>query len=390
MVARASRLFPDDRQRTLLRAALLPGPGAREAWRAAAAWLDPARIDPGSRQLLPLVWANLTGQGIHDPALEPLAGFYRDTRVRVEALLAAAARPLAGLRAAGIPTLVLKGGALVSRYYCDTGLRPMSDLDVLVPTPAAPAAQQVLQDHGWSPRFRWSALGVRMTHAAVFDGTHEAPVDLHWHVFAECCRPDADASLWERSIAIEIGGVPTRALSPADQLLHVCVHGDKWVHVPGIRWVADAVTVMRAAAVIDWEHLVQEATRRRFVVDVYEGSSPISVTPSTRRSPRRSWRPWRPPPYPTWSDSSTGWVSGSGSPPIRCSLTGSRMRARPGRARSGRCSRSRDTCRRSGTWSACPPCRVRRSPEYAVGSPRGQHPGSDVLHVGVLCYPTQP
>jgi hypothetical protein len=265
MVARASRLFPDDRQRTLLRAALLPGPGAREAWRAAAAWLDPARIDPGSRQLLPLVWANLTGQGIHDPALEPLAGFYRDTRVRVEALLAAAARPLAGLRAAGIPTLVLKGGALVSRYYCDTGLRPMSDLDVLVPTPAAPAAQQVLQDHGWSPRFRWSALGVRMTHAAVFDGTQEAPVDLHWHVFAECCRPDDDASLWERSIAIEIGGVPTRALSPADQLLHVCVHGEKWVHVPGIRWVADAVTVMRAAAVIDWEHLVEEATRRRFV-----------------------------------------------------------------------------------------------------------------------------
>jgi hypothetical protein len=54
------------------------------------------------------------------------------------------------------------------------------------------------------------------------------------------------------------------ALSAAGQLLHVCVHGEKWVHVPGIRWVADAVVVMRSAAV-DWGCLVEEATRRRFV-----------------------------------------------------------------------------------------------------------------------------
>ena len=262
--AGASRLFPDDRQHTLLRAALLPRPEALEAWRAASPWLDPARIDPGSRQLLPLVWANLAHQGVRDPALERLAGFYRDTRVRVEALLAAAGRLLAGLHAAGIPTLVLKGGALVVGYYRDTGVRPMSDLDVLVPTSAATAARGILQEQGWSPRFRWSAVGVRMTHAAVFDGAHGLPIDLHWHVFAECCRPDDDAALWERSIPIEIGGVATRALSPADQLMHVCVHGEKWVHVPGIRWVADGVVVMRAAAV-DWERLVQEATRRQFV-----------------------------------------------------------------------------------------------------------------------------
>lgn len=264
MPAGASRLFPDHRQHTLLRAALLPGPEALEAWRAAAPWLDPARIDPGSQRLLPLVWANLTRQGIRDPALDRLAGFYQDTRVRVEGLLEAAGRVLAGLHAAGIPTLVLKGCALVTGYYRDPGVRPMSDLDVLVPTSAAMAAQRVLRAHGWSPRFHWSTLGVRMTHAAVFDGAPGPPVDLHWHVFAECCRPDDDAALWDRSVAIEIAGAPTRALSSADQLIHVCVHGEKWVHVPGIRWVADGVTVMRAAT-IDWEHLVQEATRRRFV-----------------------------------------------------------------------------------------------------------------------------
>jgi hypothetical protein len=259
-----SRLYPDDRQHVLLRAALLTGPEALGAWQVAARWLDPGRMDPGSKRLLPLVWANLTRQGVCDPALERLAGSYQDTRVQVDTVLAAAGRLLAGLHTAGIPTVVLKGGALVAGYYRDPGLRPMSDLDVLVPTGAATTARGVLQEHGWSPRARWSAGAVRMTHAAVFDPADDGPpVDLHWHVFAECCRPADDAALWERSIAIEIGGVATRALSPADQLMHVCVHGEKWVHVPGIRWVADAVTVIRAAA-IDWAHLVEEAARRRF------------------------------------------------------------------------------------------------------------------------------
>lgn len=260
-----NRLYPDARQQTLLRAALLPVPEALEAWRATSPWLDPGRIDQGSRQLLPLVWANLTHQGVRDPRLKSLAGLYEDTRARTGVVLAGAGRVLAALRTAGIETLVLKGGALVAGYYRDAGVRPMSDVDVLVPTSAATSAVEVLGRHGWSPRHRWSTRAVSMTHAAVFDDTHRTPVDLHWHVFAECCRPDDDAALWTRSIAFELAGVATRALSPADQLLHVCVHGEKWVHVPGIRWVADAVVVIRAGEV-DWSRLVEQAVRRRFVL----------------------------------------------------------------------------------------------------------------------------
>ena len=260
----AHRLFPDSRQRTLLCAALGSGPAASEAWHAAALWLDVDRLDPGSRQLLPLIWANLGREGARDPRIERLADFYTKARVQIEGVLETARRLLTALHRAGIPTLVLKGAALVAGYYHDPGVRPMSDVDVLVPTAAAHAARRVLEEHGWSPRYRWSPTAVRMTHAAVFDGADGVPVDLHWHVFAECCRPDDDADLWARSIGTEIAGVATRALSPADQVIHVCVHGEKWVHVPGIRWVADAVVVMRAGAV-DWTCLVEEATRRRFV-----------------------------------------------------------------------------------------------------------------------------
>jgi hypothetical protein len=43
------------------------------------------------------------------------------------------------------------------------------------------------------------------------------------------------------------------------------VHGEKWVRVPGIRWVADAVTLVRLGR-IRWARLVEEAARRRFVL----------------------------------------------------------------------------------------------------------------------------
>lgn len=249
----------------LLRAALLSVPEALDAWRAAGAWLDPARMDAGSRRLLPLVWANLTRQGVRDPELDPLASLYEETRARTQARLASAGQLLEALHAAGIPTLVLKGAALVMGYYRDAGVRPMSDLDVLVPTSGATRAAEVLRARGWSPRHPLRPLTIRMVHSAVFDDARGHAVDLHWHVFPECCRPNDDDVLWARSIAIEIDGVGTRALAPADQLLHVCVHGEKWVRVPGIRWVADAVAVLRGGEV-DWRHLVGQAVRRRFVL----------------------------------------------------------------------------------------------------------------------------
>ncbi|HZS34796.1 MAG TPA: nucleotidyltransferase family protein [Methylomirabilota bacterium] len=261
------RLFPSGPQEALLRAALLPVPEALHAWRAAEGWLGAGQPDPGTERLLPLVWANLTRQGVREPGLARLAAVHEAARVHTESLLARTGPVLAALHRAGIPTLVLKGAALVAGYYGGAGLRPMSDLDVLVPTGAATAAAAVLRAEGWIPRHRWSPRAVALTHAAAFDGAGGDTLDLHWHVFAECCRPGDDEDFWAQAVPAEVGGVPTRALVPADQLLHVLVHGEKWVRVPGIRWVADAVHVLRSGAV-DARRLVAQTVRRRFVLRV--------------------------------------------------------------------------------------------------------------------------
>lgn len=52
-------------------------------------------------------------------------------------------RPLlAGLRTAGIPVIVLKGAYLAEAVYGDIALRPMGDVDLLVPSADLPGARQ--------------------------------------------------------------------------------------------------------------------------------------------------------------------------------------------------------------------------------------------------------
>ena len=262
---RGGRLWPDRRQELVLQAGLLPGPGAVDAWTRLGPDLDLDRLDRGSMRLLPLVWWNLRQHGVEGPLIGRLEKRYRTTREQNEARLRQLALLLDAFRRAGIPTLVLKGAALLGSAYADLGLRPMSDIDLLVPIERVGPASRTLEALGWESEAPVTASMTRMVHALQFTQPSRVAVDLHWHVFEECCRPGDDDDLWAASVPFAIEGVPTRILAPEDQLVHACVHGEKWVIVPGVRWVADAVLVIRGGRV-RWERLVEQAVRRRFVL----------------------------------------------------------------------------------------------------------------------------
>jgi len=58
---------------------------------------------------------------------------------------------------------------------------------------------------------------------------------------------------WEGAEKCSFGGADAAVLGPTDQLFHVCAHGLQWDWHPQVRWVADALTVLREP--IDWERL---------------------------------------------------------------------------------------------------------------------------------------
>jgi hypothetical protein len=145
--------------------------------------------------------------------------------------------------------------------YRDRGLRPMVDVDVLVRTDQALAAAQHLTEAGWRPVGASLARQMPIVPGALFvDGGGGGVIDLHWHSLWAPARED---DFWGAALPIEIGGAPTLGQCSADQLLQVCVHG-VWARArQPVRWLADAVMVLRAAgAGFDWERLVQRARSR--------------------------------------------------------------------------------------------------------------------------------
>jgi hypothetical protein len=195
---------------------------------------------------------------------------------------------------------VLKGLPLAVRDYGDLGLRPMSDIDLLVAPSQADRALDLLEGAGWRdaadvPRsVLWS---VHHGSALVLPGTVTS-LDLHWQLAGFVPR-----DFEPRIEPVEIGGHQTTTLDRTDTVLHACLHGAWNGSSATTRWVADAVTVLRAADragdPIDGDRLLEVA--RRYDVGailgdalehvVTEHGAPLPAgLPDALRSQRAGWR----------------------------------------------------------------------------------------------------
>jgi hypothetical protein len=272
-------LWPTPAQALLLRAAVVPGPGALAAWDAWKADHDliETELDHGSFRLLALVYKNLLAQGADEPLMPRLKGIYRYWWCSNQRLFYRAAAVIRGLEKAGIPTVVLKGAAASIAYYQDLGVRPMGDIDLLVPLDRAAEAVAHLGRHGWRPARPRVADLIRYQHSVQMVHETGEALDLHWHVLAECVHPSSDDGFWKRAVPIRILDAPTLALGPTDSLLHAIVHGMRWNAEPTVRWVADAMAILHSSQdAIDWKVLEAEARRQRVLLRLTRGLEYLS------------------------------------------------------------------------------------------------------------------
>lgn len=284
--------WPNPEQELLLRAALFPGPEGIVAWQKWKSNVDIGEIDPGSYQLLPLLYRTLRNQGIEDPLMGRLKGVYRRTWYENQFLFHRVVPLLRTFHLKGIQTMLLKGSALVVTHYRDYSLRPMDDFDLLVPVQQAAEAVDLMTREG----FALVNPALRFVHSSDFiDGCHRK-VDLHKHVLSEPGRQNLDADFWDGAIPIAIGGLTCLAPSPADQLVHVCVHGVQRSDAPACRWIADAITLIRDDGIrVDWNRLLNLARRHHLTLpmrdtltylrDTLHSPIPPGVLDGLRRTP---------------------------------------------------------------------------------------------------------
>ncbi len=139
------------------------------------------------------------------------------------------------LDAAGIKYVALKGPFLAFHAYPQPALRPMRDLDILVPEDQVLPAFQVLLDGGLTRNKSYE--GTPEACAQLFN--HMPPlrspsgslnVELHRLAF----RPEhdhgagaelsLDPGFWQRALALPLAGASISYESPTDLLLHLIVH----------------------------------------------------------------------------------------------------------------------------------------------------------------------
>jgi Uncharacterised nucleotidyltransferase len=290
--------WPSEAQQLLLRAVLLEGEAGEEAWRALSPGFDTQRFESGSLGLLALLYER---RGADDPRLARLKGVRRFLWYQDQVGLEALRDALEGLRQQDVPTIVLSGAALIERYYGRQGVCPLVEPAVLVTPDRAAVAGEALGEAGFRPSGQ--PTGRRQSYTRERGHTRQT-LAVHWRLAPEL-DPLADTSglerVWGAAEALEVQGIPTRALAAADELLTSCVVGARSRPRPDFQWIVDAVTIMRASrSTVDWERLVAEATRRRcsvrlsdaltFLVDALDAPVPrdslVALAAATTRRER--------------------------------------------------------------------------------------------------------
>ncbi|MFC2100043.1 nucleotidyltransferase family protein [Candidatus Bipolaricaulota bacterium] len=225
-------------------------------------------MDAASSELLPLIYWNLRDVARGDDELQALRSAYLVAwgkhAIRARRLEEAAAR----LASERIQTIALKGLALALQYYPDPATRVTGDIDVLIRREDVDRALQILAEQGWLPdpgRGSRLAQAMQVAHGLHLLGPDGDSLDLHWRIFLGAVEEEAYAGFWDRAVVIpHAASGALRALGPADQVLHACVHGLKWSAMPSCRWVADVVMIVGAAGpALDWSQLVQSAREHR-------------------------------------------------------------------------------------------------------------------------------
>ena len=256
--------LPSPGQEALLRACVSPPEQFAQHWLTWKNLQDIENLEESSNRLLPLLFREAEKAKLIDPEMGRLRGVYRYHWCRNQLLLTELRRIISALNSTSIEVILLKGAAMIQQYYGDPALRPMSDLDIMVRPEKFEETSKKLCELGYVQRFAADFEKIRsgrLTHAIEFTRTvhgQRCEIDLHWTPLHRATWPGAEESFWEHSVALDFKGTESRTFDATHQLLHVCLHGALWNALPPLRWVTDAMWILRKDA-IDWHRLIEHA-----------------------------------------------------------------------------------------------------------------------------------
>jgi hypothetical protein len=255
---------PSATEELLLKATLLQGEAAKDAWTHLRSVID---LDNASGQffwLLPSLYRSLEQQQISDVDLGRLKGIYRYTWMKNQLIAEEVVHILRQLQEAAIPHMVTGDLALLYRYADDPGLFPIGISEIAIPPTLHQKAIEVLSKLGWTsepvPPSRLPLLrGLKLRN------TQGSELYLRWHIVPQSCWPGADDAFWQNNAPIVLNEVNTRVLDPSSELLRVITEATWQGSNPNpmyATWIVRTMTILTAAGQgFNWETFCHQANK---------------------------------------------------------------------------------------------------------------------------------
>lgn len=178
------------------------------------------------------------------------------------------------LTAAGIPCMALKGAFLAWHAYPGPDLRPVRDLDLLVPADQALRAYAVLRAGGYQQLSGvHGELDVILETSKHLPGLRRPGSGVTLELHAQLFHPDENGGqahelsrlpgFWERAMRCELAGELIRYPAPTDQLLHLLVHAVADHKLNNGPLIFTDIHYLLKAHDIDWPLFWRQADRLR-------------------------------------------------------------------------------------------------------------------------------
>ena len=201
---------------------------------------------------------------------------FRFSAIRMALIYRHVGTVLTRLADSGVDYIVTKGPVLAHEVYPHPALRAFNDLDLVVREQDWAVTHHSLVTMGFEPKQDQPQPPPKLIPQVVLYESRYShtetglPLEVHYDdlLNAGLISRDVDG-FWQRSVKVDIEGVPIRVLSLEDQLIHLCAH----VHYHGytrLNWLSDIAFIVRDhAPEINWERVLDTVQIEEAQVGMY-------------------------------------------------------------------------------------------------------------------------
>jgi hypothetical protein len=241
----------------------------------------------------PLLYWNLSkinhGKAVPHEVKKSLEKMYYSNLAQNMLLYDELSKILRTFKKADIDTIVLKGAFLAEEIYRNIGLRPMSDIDLLIKEKDLHKAKKELVELNYFATVIFPTKLHEQQHRILsgeLSFVHQdkkCVIDIHWDIQPLEYSYKVDAGkFWNNAKPIKIAGVEALTFAPENILQHLCLHVHKHItlsiafsYAPPVKPLRDYCDIAEVTKhyenTINWNYLLQSSKDHEIEEPIFQG-----------------------------------------------------------------------------------------------------------------------